>query len=262
MTGRIHNLINQVPIGKKEKVSIDETSQFILPESININNLKINDIYKLTDTLDKYRIEKKRIKKTPNNPQSSRSHLYMVFEIEFTTGKTGYITIVDTAGRESPRAIFKTFLKTEKTSLPSIMAEGLGISLIEKYKKDPSYNNSDILEILREGFYINETINHLIYYFKSKQNKKPKIMMQSSDLNKYKEIATYISPVEEIKYIDPTNNCLMIPILRYLDDNLSKGIDNEWKPTKFICLVAVRQEEKYCEQTLETISFASDVKSS
>jgi hypothetical protein len=39
--------------------------------------------------------------------------VYMVFEITFSTGKVGYITIVDTAGRESPMEIYNLFINHE-----------------------------------------------------------------------------------------------------------------------------------------------------
>ena len=59
----------------------------------------------------------------------------------------------------------------------------------------------------------------------------------------------------------------MIPILKFLD-NLSTRAKEEdqstqdWKPTKFITICAVRQELNYCDQTTETLEFAQSVKSS
>ena len=54
---------------------------FLYLATQTFNNLKIEDIYSLTDIIEGYRKNNNRIKPTPNNPVSSRSHLYLVFEI-------------------------------------------------------------------------------------------------------------------------------------------------------------------------------------
>jgi hypothetical protein len=272
VSGNIHNLINKVP--QLKDVSRDETTDFEkrIPSYINIKDLKVADIYALTDIIDKYRIEYKRIKMTPNNPVSSRSHLYLVFEIQFTNGKIGYVTIVDTAGRESPMDIFNTFIDTSRgNSIQSVMAPppvgGVGNierSLKPEYKD--TYDPSDIFDILNEGFYINETINHLIYYFNVKNGKQietPKQKMDKRYNVVYKVKNYFVQPKDEDEKIDVSNNALMIPILKFLDNLSNKNkSDTTWRPTKFITLCCVRQEEKYCDQTMETLEFAQNVKSS
>jgi kinesin family protein C1 len=122
VTGHIHNLINKVP--QMTSFSKDENEEFkqVIPGYIDVNSMKVEDLSAFTDIVDSYRQKHGRIKQTPNNPQSSRSHLYYVFEVTFTNGKSGYITIVDMAGRESPIDIFNTFIDTTKTTLPSVMA--------------------------------------------------------------------------------------------------------------------------------------------
>jgi hypothetical protein len=209
---------------------------------------------------------------TPNNPVSSRSHLYLVFEIQFTNGKIGYVTIVDTAGRESPMDIFNTFIDTSRgNSIQSVMAPppvgGVGNierSLKPEYKD--TYDPSDIFDILNEGFYINETINHLIYYFNVKNGKQietPKQKMDKRYNVVYKVKNYFVQPKDEDEKIDVSNNALMIPILKFLDNLSNKNkSDTTWRPTKFITLCCVRQEEKYCDQTMETLEFAQNVKSS
>ena len=271
VSGRIHNLVGKIP--QLKDVSKDETTEFQkrLPDHINLSSLKIEDIYAVTDIIEQYRIEQKRIKQTPNNPVSSRSHLYFVFEITFKNGKTGYVTIVDTAGRESPVDIFNTFIETSKTTLPSVMAPPPvgGVSNIEKNMKNiykTVYTSDHIYDILKEGFYINETINHLIYYFNLKNGKTIKTPKQSVDerYNVLYKIENYfVQPKQESENIDGVNNALMIPILKFLDNlsTKSKESKQEWKPTKFITICCIRQELDYCDQTMETIQFAQNVKS-
>ena len=54
----------------------------------------------------------------------------------------------------------------------------------------------------------------------------------------------------------------MIPILKFLDNLSNKNkSDTEFKPTKFVTIVCVRQEERYCDQISETFEFAQDIKS-
>jgi DNA repair exonuclease SbcCD ATPase subunit len=272
VSGRIHNLVGKIP--QLNDLSIDETIQFEkrIPSFINIKSLRVEDIYGLTDMIDEYRIDKKRIKQTPNNPYSSRSHLYFVFEIEFTNGKRGFVTIVDTAGRESPLDIFNTFIDTTYTSLASVMAPppvGGVVNITKNLKpqyKD-TYTPEQVFDILNEGFYINETINHLIYYFNLKNGKTMETPKQKIDKRYnvvYKVQNYFVQPQDEMNQIDGNNNSLMIPVLKFLD-NLSsraKEANQDWKPTKFITICCVRQEAKYCDQTMETIQFAQNVKSS
>jgi DNA repair exonuclease SbcCD ATPase subunit len=269
VTGTIHNLVNK--ISQFKDFSQDETDLFTktIPNYIDLKALRVEDLYSLTEIIDKYRIERKRIRQTPNNPVSSRSHLYFVFEIEFTTGKRGYITIVDTAGRESPVDIFNTFIDTTQTSLASVMAPAPvgGIPNIEKNLRPElrdKYKPEDVFNILNEGFYVNETINHLIYYFNVKNGKTIDTPKQKVDKRYnvvYRVENYFVQPTEEERGIDGSNNSLMIPILKFLD-NLSSKQGDEWRPTKFITICCVRQEAKYCDQTMETIKFAQNVKSS
>lgn len=272
VSGLIHNLVNK--ISQFKDVSVDETIVFEkrIPNYIDLKTLKIEDIYSLTDIIEKYRIQKKRIKSTPNNPVSSRSALYLVFEITFTNGQRGFITIVDMAGRESPIDIFNTFIDKNKTSLASVMAPPPvgGVTNIQKNIKEEyksMYTPETILNILNEGFYINENINHLIYYFNMKNGVKIPTPKQKLDerYNVVYNVKNYfVQPQDEEKTIDNINNSLQIPILKFLDNLPSKKSDTPdsvWKPTKFITLCCIRQEIDYCDQTMETVEFANNIKS-
>ena len=123
-----------------------------------------------------------------------------------------------------------------------------------------------VFEILNEGFYINETINHLIYYFNLKNGKQTETPKQKIDKRYnvvYKVKNYFVQPKDEDEKIDGSNNSLMIPILKFLDNLSNKNkSDTTWRPTKFITLCCVRQEENYCDQTMETLEFAQNVKSS
>ena len=212
-----------------------EFAQFISGQ-VKLNDMNVSDINTLTGLLEKYRIERSRIKKTPNNPVSSRSHLYAVFEITFDTGKVGYVTIVDTAGRESPVDIYNMFIDTTKRiSLTTILGPTGGAGVVKQFMKEQytDYDATDVFDILKEGFYINETINHLIYFFNKKNYRTTKIQKQIS-LEKYSNDRYYVDPRIEEDSIDGLNNCLMSPILKFLDAISNRKQDAEdYKPTKF-----------------------------
>lgn len=267
LNGKIHNLINKVP--QLKEFSKDETESFQkeIPSYIDVNNLKIEDIYSLTDIIEAYRKNLGRIKETPNNQVSSRSHLYLVFEITFKNGKNGFVTIVDMAGKESPLDLYNIFIDTSKTKLASIMAPapvgGEGkVSATMRSDLTDTYSPKSVFEILKESFYINETINHLIYYFNLKNYRKYPVVLQSQNSEKYDTSKYYIKPQDEEKVINASNNCLMIPILKFLDNLSNKNKnDGNWLPTKFITICTIRQEEQYCSQTFETLEFAQSIKS-
>lgn len=106
----------------------------------------------------------------------------------------------------------------------------------------------------------------MIYYFNLKNGKTIKTPKQGVDdrFNVVYKIQNYfVQPKQESESIDGSNNALMIPILKFLD-NLStktKEPSQDWRPTKFITICCVRQELQYCDQTMETIQFAQNVKS-
>lgn len=266
--GKIINLVREVP--QLRKYSIDETKEFskYIKDFVDLNDIIVNDINKLTKILEEYRTKKNRIKKTPNNKVSSRSNLYIVFEITFNSGKTGYITIVDTAGKESPKDIYNTFINVNKgrINLTTLLGPTGGIDLVEKYMKDEykdniNYTPNNILEILKEGFYINECLNHMIYFFNKKNYRKTKISLQTT-LDKYSESRYYINPTDEEQSIDFNNNCLMIPILKFLDTLSNKKSElNDYRPTKFCMIVCIRKEKNYCDQIFSSLKFAQQIKS-
>jgi hypothetical protein len=262
--GRIINLVNEVP--QMRNYSNNEEKEFtqFINGQVKFNDIKISDINTLTGLLEKYRIEHSRIKKTPNNPVSSRSHLYMVFEVQFDNGKIGYVTIVDTAGRESPVDIYNMFIDTTKRiSLTTILGPTGGTGVVKQFMKEQynDYDAKNVFDILKEGFYINETINHLIYFFNKKNYKTTKIQKQIS-LEKYSNDRYYVDPRTEEDSIDGINNCLMIPILKFLDAISNRKQDTEdFKPTKFCVVLCVRQDSQYCSQIFSSMEFGQKIRS-
>jgi hypothetical protein len=251
MTGQIINLVGE--IAQLEKFSRNEHLD------LDTKNINLDKLESIINTIDSYRREKKRIRKTPNNMESSRSTLYMVFKITFNNGIIGHFTVIDTAGRESPIEIYKKFLDTSKVSLPSILSLSDNKELIHSALKPEykDYTSTDVYNLLKESFYINESLNHLVYYLNYKNHIESPVYPQSSSLNKYDTSKYYISPKTEMKSIKEANNCLTIPIMQFLEKSHKKN-----KPTKFILMANVRKELEYCDSTLATLQFVSKIKSS
>lgn len=277
MRGKIHNLVGTVNYKdsglrshsnyyKDEQVEFEKyMNEQVKPlkvkdpkTDVDMTNITVDALSLLTSIVTNYRIDKKRIKATPNNPQSSRSHLFIVFEITFNNKKKGYVTIVDTAGRESPIDIHGMFFDTTKLSLQSLMIT------------PPNKNHKDFTskQIVDEGFFINESINHLIYFFNLKNgsyNTKEKEFKFSQknqkSVDKYDSAKYYIDPTSENQRITTGNNkdrnCLMIPILNYLGT-----LSDKPTKTKYIMMCMMRQDIRYCSQIFETLEFADKVKSS
>ena len=278
ISGKIHNLVGIIPQlseNKEIKVTVDETKEFAqeIPSSLKLSNVSVDDLYTLTSILEKYRIKQGRVKKTPNNSVSSRSHLYIVFEVKFLPkdgepSKTGYITVVDTAGRESPMDIFDLFMDQTgkyKISLTTVLGPTGGPGIVEKYLKKQYksiYKPTNVYDILKEGVYINETINHLIYFFNKKNYKKTNIVQQK-DLDHYSNSKYYVNPKEEETKIQGSNNALTIPIMRFLDNLSNKNLNpDEFKPSKFVTFVCLRKDLSYCSQIFSSLEFASSIRSS
>ena len=276
-----------------------------LQETIDFNNMVPEDVHLLTSELNIYRKEKNRIKFTPNNPQSSRSHLFVMFDFVYPSGKTGTLILIDMGGRESTIDILNMFLEKPKDrpwQLPS-MIMGAQIDgyikrqefkvtsdeLSWKFNKDtyntnPTFkremdnyvknlNNINVYDprtknfpgvndLLKESIFINETINQVIYFFNEIIGK-PNTMKTvdfgnvntGTGVKIYNESDLLIGPPKN-KRKNYHEKIGMYTALEYL-----QNMEKQGKPTKYVMMVHIRNEDKYCNATLESLRFAQDIKS-
>jgi hypothetical protein len=269
ITGKIHNLVGSM--NKLREASVneqDEFSNYVLnyvnkdntPIDFNFNDVKISKITDLFNCIEQYRIKHKRVKSTPNNPVSSRSHLFIIFEIEFNSGKVGHITMVDAAGREDPQFMFDTFIDSKKTNITSLIsvygAKKVAEFLKPEFQNNPTYPPENIFEILNEAYYITETLNHLVYFFNTKNHIQTKVIKQKGP-ESYSTSKYFVNPKDEIEgKIMPFNNCLTLPIMNYLD---FKDTSTEFKPNKYIMMVCIRQDQ--LNTAFPSLEFANSIKS-
>lgn len=232
-----------------------------------------------------------RIKKTPNNDKSSRSHLFVVFKVG-----DGYLTMIDMAGMENCNSIYHQIF-SKKYSLDFLMmqfdstgkykgAEGKerigdfinypGIkpkssSAIMKKNDDNRFESAGKniedtvkanVQILFESVFITESLNHLKYFY-AKKNGNLKLFknMKSSQGNvQYNTEHVFIQPSFEDGNRDQfsleskkvTNPKGQILIIPIM--KYLEGLSTEGI-TKFITIVSLRPDR--CEN-IEILKFAQE----
>ena len=134
--------INSQLSGDKRRMDIvkdgilDYNSATIIPDAKKMiyngrNKAQVNDnIKEVIDRLSFYRRANGSVKSTPNNPESSRGHLFIEFSIESNNNKTGKLTVIDSGGIENPINIFNTYFP-----------ESRGKSTYEFLPQDDRYAN-------------------------------------------------------------------------------------------------------------------------
>lgn len=83
---------------------------------------KSETIGMVIEQVNKVRADAGRIKFTPNNPESSRSHLFLKFSIQYKD-KTSMLTFIDMAGVEDPFIIASTFLPIDVNNMKRLNRE-------------------------------------------------------------------------------------------------------------------------------------------
>lgn len=235
LTSKLINLVNKLP-SQFQTFSIDETFTFD-----KINNFTSNDIFNLSETLYKYRLSQNRIKKIFNK-DSYRSNLFIIFEITFSHGNSGFLTICNLASLLNPQDTISQFLDVtnfnNENKLNQILSNGKCQDLF-KPNLPKNYTEEFIIKTLKESFYINETYNHLAYFF-NKKSFKNNVLKKVDSFSTFNNDEFFVLPIdnsgngEEI-LINKNNNCLTVPILKFLD-TISNIKSDSFKPTKFLVL--------------------------
>ena len=108
----------------------------------------------LYDRVEAVRRENGRIASTVNNPDSSRSHLFVSLRLDFEGGKTGTWTIVDLAGSECPYRVAKGFDARH--------------DWVESFRWYPINEDKRLTEeqwrTVRQAFFVNETNHHAMAF--------------------------------------------------------------------------------------------------
>lgn len=272
-------VINAKIINYKDYSTKSNLNDIVNLESKNINVTSDEDLTNILKEIETDRKNELRIKPTPNNPESSRSHLFLVFKVTFDNGKSGYCTFIDTAGRESPFTILEQVFKgktkqdfgnTIRAIKSDLLKMELNKPIIDVYDKSNYLKISGLkdtaisalykslaLDTLKEGMYVNESINHLVWFFNNKANKEIKFNKMSGKIyDKYENESVFTTPNDEATISIKDSNVRIIPILNKL-----ASLGGENTKSKFVMLCMVRQEITYCDEAKKTLQFASSIKS-
>lgn len=210
------------------------------------------------------------------NNVSSRSHLFLVFKTSSKSTQTkstdNYFTVVDMAGRESPAELVRSWLPgtrgvTQATNYNAIT------SMIQK-TGEVKRQNIELIQkrkILKESFFINESLTHLIHHLKSRiqsEGAKTDLTNRQQEEKSYSTQRWYVDPRKEAQgKVDAQHNCGMIPALKALE---SLGARNR---VKYVMMCALQQVPysstvteqsklmSQCERSLRTLQFASSISS-
>lgn len=144
------------------------------------------------------------VEATPNNPVSSRSHLFMLWRVDTSDGRTGHLTWVDLAGSESPSAIaglntvqvladkhraeraLTGDMQRRRLEDQRVARDGQTETVVMKkalFSVMFSERGEPIQQRIHEGFYINETL-HQLADFMTNQRGKPQATERQADLGK------------------------------------------------------------------------------
>ena len=242
-------------------------------------NHSIQTVEQFNEALKKIesdRIKLRRIMPTINNVQSSRSHLF----IQMNVGG-GKLIIADLAGQESPVDIkdsasrknqgkinMKNEIQRESQSENIIYTMDFEGYLDEEYVKSinqdvidynkkknttkipPSFKKNYLSNVLKQGFFITESLNAIKYILRKKRNVnaiKPE-EQQHTDLRKFELNKVYNR--SDYDDLDNTEN-KNIKTFKIMNDF---GDD-----ARYIMLAAVRPQKKYCDQTAQVLDFAQSI---
>jgi len=272
----IHYIKPNEQFNKNVDTNISINSQIIDPTRIEKGNL-----YAVFDKLNEFRKENKSIKETINNPESSRGHLFLTFEIT-KNDKISYLTVIDMAGIEDPISIigfyFEPLSSNNGNSVSNILAcvgnddiKGKGKPLEWKKKitkghpkglEYTDFEKKNVYQIIREGFFINETIHHLKAFLLEKQgvvyNGK---FQQGHSINSNKIMFLPDKYSKENIFFQPntssSKNILIYNVLKYLCI-----MTKTKKQSKFIMMSVIRSDRidattkdiKFIDETLSYVN--------
>lgn len=249
-------------------------------KTINIkNNLNQN-----LENINQIRKRKGRIDSTPNNKESSRSHLFIKFDIKFKNGKKSNLVFSDLGGSEDSNKIIGTYFNKGKFEWLNVKNNKYNIKqlidtpLKNKNILNKSYTNyfSNILEKIgsrSQKSEINDIINNILNErisnkekkslqdlqkkIENFENKAKYIVLQGMYINEtLNYLRTYLSnydPLKNIKIKHENTNSLFADVLKRVAEpkNGSK--------TKFVMLGTISQRKDKKIGTIDTLKYMEKI---
>ena len=116
----------------------------------------VDSFEKAYAAIEQLRKNEDRIMATPNNPDSSRGHLFISLKVTFNNEKSGMLHIGDLAGSENPISICKSAYPNQTTDWNT--------TLRDSPKWGESKEDKKKWKTVRQGFFINESNYHLLSF--------------------------------------------------------------------------------------------------
>lgn len=241
-----------------------KADRFETPTSIADLLLKIHEKQKAHST----------IKATPNNPESSRGHLFINFKVG-TSGRSSFLTVVDLGGSENSvemeKKMFQPLRSGKETDIRVrrvLLFTKAGESdaernaRVQRLTEDrivndgalagwahhafKSSNNASQLmyaqDLFREGAFINESLNHLAFYLTAEVTK------QGTAEQKLAEPNDFCNADLETSFYDPRTQAAAVCIIPMLKHIVALGAAD--KPSKFILFTLLRTSNQEPYSTL------------
>jgi len=258
----------------------------VLGDSRSTFTDKINAFNDMCIRIETFRKRVEHIMPTPNNPESSRGHLFIHLKIQNqTNGSNSNLIICDMGGRENPNEIWNTgkycMFYTNNTIKPIIRGETNKYyddnMAIQTCSNDPvtagkvfsgentsftlatamasGTNNSAkiqqgyILKTIKQGFYINDSINELLRFFKYERD-------TTTHTSGWDGSKTHYNPAIIRTPKGPDFSRLIG--IKDLFTEFSKLTPDNIKYCTFAC---IRPEETFDEDSKQTMNFATQVNS-
>lgn len=275
----------------------------VVREMVALGNDSLTDMERVGDWVkdvtaacQKNMRERGRIKTTPLNNQSSRSHLFLVFKIQFSNGTVSYFTLTDEAGIENAYQIYNKIFN-RSISLPYLfrqfdqtgryrgdMKRDIGAFLnVGAYNivngSDTLYKGSEgklifkektqledslmkNVQILYESFSIVESLLHLKYFFNRRNGVDKPFSVQKIEKGdlQYDVNRVFKSPQFEDVF-HPSYDKNRVSKVRCLMVPVLNYLDNlvksKNKVTKFVMFTALRPDK--CAENKDSLDFAASI---
>jgi predicted nucleic acid-binding Zn-ribbon protein len=267
--------------GKIKRWGEDRANECVNPYLLNYD---IDDMVKFNEVIRKVEQTRKNdghIKPTPNNPESSRGHLFLKLKIRHrATGTEGRLIICDMGGRENPVEIWENELycpskKTGGSPIPisktksgiaytddgtevqctsdpisfttAFTGVGTGGIRLETALQKGTVGNKGILKTLKQGFFVNDSLNELLHVFGYNKGVE-RLTNWTSDRQ---GVWSYNPEVRATKFSEHTR-------MKFIFDKFKE--ESKCKIT-FCTFACIRPEVEFKDDNVKTLNFARAVNS-
>ena len=176
------------------------------------------------------------------------SFLFLHYTCNFKNGVKSNFTILDFPEIRNPEQIFDKYIKDD-ISLSNLMYSN-DIKYIKKYNKTKE-KPEIIMKKLKDSYCFLEIFSHIKYYLKKLNSDTRLKVIYNTNLENYSIDKFFVNPYKEYKnIIDEENNCLILPIINYLCEVLSKH-------NKFVMMSFINESD--FDESKNIIKFISDI---